>query len=302
MRAQSFYDWLLREVATSRMALVGLYEQKDKLLYVEAPPIRKRYMEAIGNFEESVLEAELEVSLLRRKIELIQISINRHEPIDLQAIEAILIEERNQKVSELEAKDATLNDLPQLDESEKRTLQRLYREITDSFHPAINPDITDTQKELYEKAQEAYRTQDVEAMKLIYDMLFSPIDKSELGFEIHGANDSAEKRRNDYREFATALSTDYKLAKKLYSFFMPTEEDAVVRDSLEMYNAQRQIIEEEIANIRKGFPFNAVETLNDKNKTEEYLAELRLRAKQSETEKSQLEQRINELIEGVTNG
>ena len=83
---------------------------------------------------------------------------------------------------------------------------------------------------------------------------------------------------------------------------MPLEDDAVVLDSLETYNAQRKAVEEEIANIKAGFPFNAVETLNDKNKTEEYLAELRLRAKQCETEKSQLEQRINELIEGVTNG
>lgn len=302
MRAQSFYDWLLREVATSRMALVGLYEQKDKLLYVEAPPIRKRYMEAIGNFEESVLEAELEVSLLRRKIELIQISINRHEPIDLQAIEAILIEERNQKVSELEAKDATLNDLPQLSEQEEHTLQRLYREITSAFHPAMNPDITETQKELYEKAQQAYRLQDVEAMKLIYDMLFAPAELSGLELATQDSYPSAQKLKAEYKKFVSALSTDYKLAKTLYSCFMPLEEDAVVLDSLETYNAQRKTVEDEIVSIKSGFPFNAVETLNDKNKTEEYLAELRLRAKQCETEKAQLEQRINELIEGVTNG
>ena len=34
MRTQTFYDWLQREVASSRMALVGLYESRDKLLYV----------------------------------------------------------------------------------------------------------------------------------------------------------------------------------------------------------------------------------------------------------------------------
>lgn len=302
MRVQSFYDWLLREVATCKMALVGLYEQKDKLLYMEAPPIRRRYMEAIGNFEESVLEAELEVSLLRRKIELIQISINRREPIDMQAIDAALEAEKARKVSELESGDATLNELPQLSEQEEHTLQRLYREITSAFHPAMNSDITETQKELYEKAQQAYRLQDVEAMKLIYDMLFSPADLSGFELATQDSYPSAQKLRAEYKKFASALSTDYKLAKMLYPCFMPLEDDAVVLDSRETYNAQRKAVEEEIANIKSGFPFNAVETLNDKNKTEEYLAELRLRAKQSETEKSQLEKRINELIEGVTNG
>ncbi len=302
MRAQNFYNWLTREVSSSRMALVGLYEQKDKLLYVEAPPLRKRYMETIGIFEESVLEAELEVSMLRRKAEMIQIAINRREPVDLQAIEEALEAEKEQKVSALESADRTLNELPKLNQQEEHTIQRQYREITSAFHPAMNPDITDAQKELYEKAQEAYRLQDVEAMKLIYDMLFSPIDSSEISVISDSHAPTAQEMREEYREFAAALTTDYKLAKLLYPFFMPLEEDAVVRDSLDMYNEQRKTIEEEIASIRAGFPFNAVSTLNDKNKVEEYLAELRVRAKQCETEKAALEQRIDKLLEGAKNG
>ncbi|MGN1047327.1 MAG: hypothetical protein ACI4QZ_01825 [Eubacteriales bacterium] len=284
------------------MALVGLYEQKDKLLYVEAPQIRRRYMKTIGVFEEGVLEAELEVSMLRRKVEMIQIAINRREPIDLKAIDAALEEEKNQKVAELESGDRTLNELPNLNEQEEHTLQRQYREITSSFHPAMNPDITDTQKELYEKAQEAYRLQDVEAMKLIYDMLFSPVDLSVISVTTKSHVPTAGERREEYREIETSLSTDYKLAKKLYPFFMPLEEDMVVCDSLETYNAQRRSVEEEIESIRAGFPFNAVATLNDKKKTEEYLAELRIRAKRCEVEKIELEQKIKKLTEGVSNG
>ena len=44
MRMQSFGDWLIREVAASRMVLISAYEKRDHLLYVEAPPLRKRYM------------------------------------------------------------------------------------------------------------------------------------------------------------------------------------------------------------------------------------------------------------------
>lgn len=62
MRMQSFGDWLIREVAASRMALISAYEKRDHLLYVEAPPLRKRYMDAIGTVEEGVLQAELKGS------------------------------------------------------------------------------------------------------------------------------------------------------------------------------------------------------------------------------------------------
>lgn len=302
MRNQTFYDWLTREVATSRMALVGLYEKKDKLLYVEAPPLRQRYMETIGIYEESVLAAELEVSMLRRKVEMIQIAINRREPVDMERIDAAIEAEKAQVVSDVEAGDRTLHELPQLSEQEEHTLQRQHREITAAFHPAMNPDITEAQKELYEKAQEAYRLQDVEAMKLIYDMLFAPVDVSTVSLSTDKTPYNAAERREEYREIASALSTDYKLAKQLYPFFMPLEEDSVIRSSLDTYDVQRRTVEEQIASIRAGFPFNAVATLNDKAKTEEYLAELRVRAKRCEIEKAELEQQISTLTEGAVNG
>lgn len=302
MRNQTFYDWLTREVATSRMALVGLYEKKDKLLYVEAPPLRQRYMETIGIYEESVLAAELEVSMLRRKVEMIQIAINRREPVNLEAIDTAIEAERAQVVSDVEAGDKTLHELPQLSEQEEHTLQRQHREITAAFHPAMNPDITEAQKELYEKAQNAYRLQDVEAMKLIYDMLFAPVDVSTVSVSADRTPYDTAERREEYREIASALSTDYKLAKQLYPFFMPLEEDSVIRSSLDGYDAQRRAVEEEIASIRAGFPFNAVATLNNKAKTEEYLAELRVRAKRCEIEKAELERQISTLTEGAVNG
>lgn len=123
MREQSFYDWLMNEVASSRRALIGLYEQRDKLLYIEAPPLRKRYMETIGVYEEDVLQAELDVAMLRRKAEMIQILVNQRLPVDLRDIDAAIEAEREQTVSELEASDRTLYEFPQLSEQEKHTLQ-----------------------------------------------------------------------------------------------------------------------------------------------------------------------------------
>lgn len=73
MRNQSYTDWLEARRYASRLALIGAYEYRDKLLYIDAPELRKRYMDTFGAAEDEVLKAELEVSLLRRKTELIQI-------------------------------------------------------------------------------------------------------------------------------------------------------------------------------------------------------------------------------------
>lgn len=302
MRKQTFYDWLIREVATSRMALVGIYESRDKVLYVEAPPLRKKYMETIGVYEEPVLQAELEVAMLRRKAEIIRIAVNRREPINLEAIDEQLEKEKQEQIAELENSDKTLKEIPELDEQQSHTLQRQYREITSKFHPAMNPDITDTQKELYQKAVEAYKMQDTEAMKLIYDMLFEPVDLSGISISAGSNDQTSEERRADYRAIATELSTDYYLAKKLYSSFSPLEEDHVMLDMLQNYEEQRKEVEEEIAQIRSGFPFSAVKTMNSRTKLDEYLAELRLRAAHCEKEKKELEEQITSMMEGRKNG
>lgn len=302
MRVQTFYNWLQREALSSRMALVKLYESKDHLLYVEAPPIRKRYMKIFGDVEESVLSQELEVSLLEKKLEMIQTAVNRREKIDLAAIEAKLEEEKAARVSEVENADQTLNELPVLSEQDQHTLQRQYREITANFHPAMHPELTDVHKELYQKAVEAFKMQDVEAMKLVYESLFSTAEGMEFTIETSTAESTSEERRAAYREYVKELSTDYLLARQLYQYFTPLEEDQVVLDTLRKYEEKRKEVEEEIRQIREGFPFNAVSTMNDKTKTQEYLAELRARANRCAEEKQKLEERINKLLEGQKSG
>lgn len=296
MRQQTFYDWLTREVVSSRMALVGMYASRDELLYVQAPLLRQKYMDTIGVMEQPVLEAELELAMLQRKLELIQAAVNRREPIDMEKIEAVLAKERQERIAAVESTDMTLHELPQLAEEQLYTLQRQYREITASFHPAMNNDLTDTQRELYEKAMEAYKMQDAEAMKIIYDALFSPMDTdSVIASERH--EPTAEERRADYCLIASALTTDYLLAKKLYDQFVSLEEDRVVLDAIHMYDEQRRGVEAEIEKIRQSFPFNAAETMASREKTEEYLAELRLRAKRYERERAELEVKIAALTE-----
>ena len=157
--------------------------------------------------------------------------------------------------------------------------------------------------ELFDKAQNAYRDQDCEAMKLVYDMLFEPVDLGALQFamqEISRADPLSP--RQSFAKFAHEMETDYGLAKELYDCFLPVEEDRVVSSALDIYTAERHLVEEEIAEIRKGFPFNAAEVLSDPAKQDEYMMSLKLRAKQCENDTKQLKDTITELLRGTIHG
>lgn len=301
MRNQSFYSLFGQEVNTQGVALLGLYEKKDRLLYVEAPQIRKRYMEAVGNFEEGVLNDELELSLLHRKAELIQIAINRREPIDLEAIDKELEREREERISAVENADLTLKEFSELSEEELKNMQSQYHDITTEFHPAINTDITDAQKELYAKAVEAYKNQDAEAISIIHSLLFESYGNLNLSYSIKPESEESNPRE-EYRAEAMALSTDYTLAKKLYRFFVPLEEDYIILNKVELFKSKAKIVHEEIEKIRNSFPFNALPMLSSQEKIDEYMAELRIRGKICANEKQELEKKIMNLTGGTVNG
>ena len=95
MLEQTYSKWLEKEVLAIKYALLVALEKRDKLLYVDEPALREEYMQKIGVYEEQVLKAELEFNLAEKKKQLIQTSINRREPVDLEAIEKQLEEARN---------------------------------------------------------------------------------------------------------------------------------------------------------------------------------------------------------------
>lgn len=290
----SFSRWLLEELATARMALLALLEEEDRLRYMVGPVLKEEYLAKIGAYEEQVLESELDVSMLERKVELIQIAINRREPIDMEKIEAQLAEEREVKIEVLnatsfDAVETNGSDLGPSGEAEE--FQRMYREIISTFHPKMNPGLTETQKQLYEKAQDAYRNRNHEAMRLIYEMLFgSPGEKVLMA--VKEGNASALE---DAQEISDLLSADYTLAKSLYGMFTPLESDKVLMDSMRECKTQSEALMESIEKMKEEFPFNAKEILRDQAKQDEYLGQLKMRQKQCEDARQELTRKIEKM-------
>ena len=172
MENSCFAGWLAQEVESAQNALLTRIEQLDTLRYVEAPKLRNEYMVKIGTTEDEVLNAELDAKMLQRKLELIQIKRNRREPIDMAEIDQQIEAERQALLVQAETDDAASQRLPQLTEEQQAELQELYHKIVEGFHPQVHPNLTDTEKALYEKAVDAYRNRNLAALKLIDEILF----------------------------------------------------------------------------------------------------------------------------------
>lgn len=292
MAKHSFTTWLQFEVHAARCALLKLIEEEDRLKYIERPQLERQYMEAVGNYEESVVKEEMECELLTTKQRLVQAAINRREEIDEAAI--------NEKIEALrkDMNSAAAGEPPQdyaeLSPEQSDALQELYGKIVKEFHPSMHPEMTEAHRELYQKAQDAYRHRDLPALQLIWDMLAASDGEGlQIAFDLvlGDADDSERVPDRDY-------TTDYSLAASLYTSFVPFQEEAAIIEEWERFKAQISGKMEHLQVLRQEFPFNAKQMLSDPQQIAEYRQELEQRMRQAKAERERLTREIEQMIGG----
>lgn len=273
MSKHTFSQWLRKEVTSSKCALLTLYEQRDKLLYIDGPQLERDYMEKIGSYEETIIKEEIECELLQKKQQMIQAAINRREPIDEAAIDAEIEKLRQEMYQEAISSPAPQG-YAELSEEQSDELQELYREIVQEFHPQMHPELNEVHHKLFLKAQEAYRLRDVSALRLIHDMLFSTLeDEGAIGLmmELMVRVNAAEEEDETLKE---VNMTDYSMAAKLYSSFIPTVEEASIKEELSRFKSQTDQVMQEMDKMKTTFPYTTAEMLSDPEKVQEYREEL----------------------------
>lgn len=292
MLEQTYSKWLEKEVIAIKYALLVALEKRDKLLYVEEPALREEYMQKIGVYEEQVLKTELEVSLAEKKKQLIQASINRREPVDLEAIEKQLEEERKEQLEQLNhnyKRDSLQRNLSQEDRDE---LQKLYKEIVRDFHPEVHKELAEFQKQLYKRALSAYQKQQLEELRLVHEMLYAK-DTGGLTFEMPITTEVGE---GETLEIVEQLTEDYSLAAEVFECFESLEEDGVLLSAKQQYEAREQMIWMEIEKIQSRFPFVAKETLQNEEMTKNYLKTLENRMNSCGERLMELNEQITEML------
>lgn len=291
--------WLREEVVAARCALLTLYEQRDKLRYIEKPRLEKEYMDKVGTYEETVIQEEIECELLQKKQQKIQVAVNRREPIDEIKIDEELEDERQEMMKEA-AGPEELDEYEELTVEESDRLQDLYSDIVQNFHPQIHPELTEAHRQLFQKAQESYRSRDVQAMNLVHDMLHSTQEEEAdlemlLEFLIDNEDDEESVEVSPRREFAT----DYSLAAMIYCGFKPTNEEAAMQEELARCRQMTDEIMQQMDDMKCQFPFNASDMLLDDVQIESYKEELEHRLRTATVEREQRAKEISAIIESV---
>lgn len=297
MSKHTFANWLYGEVTTARCALLTLYEQRDKLQYIDGPRLEKEYMSKIGPFEETVIKEEMACELLEKKQQMVQAAINRREPIDEAAIDAEL-EVYRQKMLQEAVGTAAPQEYAELTDEQAGKLQELYRDIVRNFHPQMHPELTQAHRQLFEKAQDAYRHKDLAALRLIHEMLHSTQEGGmalEVTLEVLLGGDSDREPPAFARDYAT----DYGLATAIYSGFKPTPQEGAIQEEWARYQRMMEGIMREMDEIRQQFPYTAADMLADPEQIEVYKEELKHRLRAATAERERRTKEIRAMIESV---
>lgn len=282
--------WFKSELELIQDALIKLYETRDKMMYIDRALLEQKYMDAVGDFEENIIRAEIECELLEKKKQMIQSALNRREKIDIAAIDAEIDKLREELL--VEAKGSDLNELPQLSPEQQQELQNYYNDIVKNYHPANN-NLTTHQRLLYDKAVEAYRRFDLPTLKMIWEMFFGQGGSmSEIKFSISSSSQTDMPYVSDH----------YSLAVELFDHLVKTEEDVIWFDEMQRYKLFSDEAIQDISGLKDTFPFNAEEMLNDPQKLEEYKQELNQRLYAAEQKQKKFEAEINKMLEVTENG
>lgn len=291
MEKSSFTNWLQEELASAKQALLASYVQRDQLLYQEGPALLAEYLQQFGTLEETVLQSEITTRLLERKIDLIQIAINQQKPIDIEAIEQQLQTEKQHMLQTLQATANPATPTHICSEEEQQELQRKYRAIVHDYHPQVHTGLSKTQKELYEKALEAYKTQNVEALNLVYELLYDSAE-IQLSIVINEANSP----------YVREVTADYTLTAQVYEAFAQSSADAMLHQATQQTTQQRNEVSDDITQIQNRFPFIARETLRNPEKAKAYLAELNTRHVVSEEAQKAYTEKIKNMLKEYDHG
>ncbi|MDI9490075.1 MAG: hypothetical protein QM211_01775 [Bacillota bacterium] len=166
-----------RDIDSLRRELQEIILEHDFLLHHVCKNLRTKYILQIGTLEYKLHEIYIEVETAKRKLELIQMRVNRQEPVCIIEIEHILEKELDLYRKELrkrlnQVKQALIDDAKaKLNSEEEREFKELYREIIKTLHPDLNPTLEQDQLELFYLAVSAYKSGDLSQIKIIYQLI-----------------------------------------------------------------------------------------------------------------------------------
>lgn len=234
------YEALKNEIDKLHKDFTALIMEKDELVYHICPNIESEYMLSVGMLEYKIYEFQCKIFRIKRKIELIQQKFNRQEIVIIKLIEAQLDREYAKYEAKLKEKLEILNEAMAYSQGEplsmkdKNEIKRIYRKIVKKLHPDMNPEVSPEEQRLFLNAVRAYKSGDLKTLQSI-EILIDEI--------------SSSNNRDDF-SIEDMTKEKEKLKKNINSLI------------------------EYIGKIKKSFPYNQKQFLEDEKAVEEKKEEL----------------------------
>lgn len=163
---------LLSQFDILRTEYIKLINDKDVLLNWGKPQLEALYNTRIGVYQLQLLQLQLRVQSLKRKVELVRSAIARNAPLDVDAIELLVATELAN--AELKIMQETLNienskNLLQHLESPNRSaeLRKIFKQLAKQLHPDVNENLSSDQQHIWHLVKDAYEHGEVEKLKAI---------------------------------------------------------------------------------------------------------------------------------------
>ena len=237
------YENLKKELLKKRTELSMLVLQRDELKYVICKNIETKYMLELGSLEYCLYQSECIIMRLKRKVELIQMRINRQEKIDVSAIDKLLDEQFREYQQKLEEKIKKMNEAIERDngevltEQQAKELKKLYRAIVKALHPDLNPNVTKQQIKIFQNAVTAYKNGDLQTLRIINEMISNNHSEDDN-------TDNIEKMRNELIRLDRMISSINGDIEKIKSEYPYTMKDILF--DKEQLNQRKQELKDNI--------------------------------------------------------
>ena len=172
-----------------KTAYIKSLNDKDVLEKWARPQLSALYNTLIGCLQIEILQLQLHIKALKRKIELLYAAINQQKMIDVNEIElqvAVELAEAEfhimNEVANLENSKYLLNHLGSAERSAE--LRKLFKQLAKQLHPDVNDEFTEEQINLWHLVKSAYESRDLEELKAIQIVYEDQLN--EIGNKING--------------------------------------------------------------------------------------------------------------------
>lgn len=167
------FDELRTYVRSLQSELSQLLFERDELAFQTCRQIEALYISRIGVLECKVYEFTNNLHRIRRKLEMIRAKMIQEEEVRVDEIDAELDKEYQEfvkRLSELkESIDRTVRRMgaETLSDEESKEFKTRYNKILKKLHPDLNPNITESERNLLEQAINAFERADITTLKMI---------------------------------------------------------------------------------------------------------------------------------------